>query len=142
VAKHHYRTDPAPKDKHIVIANAFSKPNEMGIAIVLGAMALKQFTGTVVVIADSPEGQVPHYLLGRFGSDYGGRQYPVAAIPPSVKVILMTAYPDRTLLDWFANPEAASIVRTWEEVNQLVRPHHGPGTRAAVLPSATMQYFG
>jgi lactate racemase len=141
-AKLLYRTDPAPKDKNIVIANAFSKPNEMGIAIVLGAMALEKFTGTVVVIADSPEGQVPHYLLGRFGSDYGGRQYPVAAIPDSVKVILMTAYPDRTLLDWFANPEVATVVRDWDEVLALVRPYHGQGTRAAVLPNATMQYFG
>ena len=141
-AKDLYRTDPAPKDKNIVIANAFSKPNEMGIAIVLGAMALEQFTGTVVVIADSPEGQVPHYLLGRFGSDYGGRQYPVAAIPPTVEVILMTAYPDRTLLDWFANPEDGTIVSSWEAVMELTRPHHGKGTRAAVLPNATMQYFG
>jgi len=136
-----YRTDLPPQNMDVVVANAFSKPNEMGIAILLGAMALKQFTGTVVVIADSPEGQVPHYLLGRFGSDYGGRQYPVAAIPPSVKVILMTAYPDRTLLDWFANPEDGTMVSGWEAVMELVRPHHGKGTRAAVLPNATMQYF-
>jgi len=141
-AKQLYRTDPTPRDKNIVIANAFSKPNEMGIAIVLGAMALEKFTGTVVVIADSPEGQVPHYLLGRFGSDYGGRQYPVAAIPPSVKVILMTAYPDRTLLDWFANPEVGTVIRDWDTVLELVRPYYGKGTRAAVLPNATMQYFG
>jgi nickel-dependent lactate racemase len=141
-AKQIYRTDPPPQNMDVVIANAFSKPNEMGIAILLGAMALKKFTGTVVVIADSPEGQVPHYLLGRFGSDYGGRQYPVAAIPPSVKVILMTAYPDRTLLDWFANPEDGTIVCDWDAVMEMVRLHHGQGTRAAVLPNATMQYFG
>ncbi len=141
-AQEHYRTDPPPQNMDVVVANAFSKPNEMGIAIVLGAMALKQFTGTVVVIADSPEGQVPHYLLGRFGSDYGGRQYPVAAIPASVKVILMTAYPDRTLLDWFANPEAGTVVRRWETVMELLSPQHGHGTRAAVLPNATMQYLG
>jgi hypothetical protein len=54
----------------------------------------------------------------------------------------MTAYPDRTLLDWFANPEEGCIVRSWEEVLQQMAPHYGPGTRAAVLPSATMQYFG
>jgi len=137
-----YRTDPSPQNVDLVVANAFSKPNEMGIAILLGAMALKQFSGTVVVIADSPEGQVPHYLLGRFGTDYGGRQYPYIAIPESLKVILMTAYPDRTLLDWFANPEVGTIVRDWDAVMELVRPHHGRGTRAAVLPNATMQYFG
>ena len=133
---------PGPENKDLVVANAFSKPNEMGIAILLGATALKQLTGTVVVIADSPEGQVPHYLLGRFGSDYGGRQYPLKTIPPDLKVIIMTAYPDRTLLDWFANPDEGCIVRSWEEVLQRVGPRHGKGTRAAVLPNATMQYFG
>ena len=137
-----YRTDPIPENKDLVVANAFSKPNEMGIAILLGATALKQLTGTVVVIADSPEGQVPHYLLGRFGSDYGGRQYPLKTIPPDLKVIIMTAYPDRTLLDWFANPDEGCIVRSWEEVLQRVGPRHGKGTRAAILPNATMQYFG
>jgi nickel-dependent lactate racemase len=140
-AREIYRTDPAPKNQDLVIANAFSKPNEMGIAILLGGMALKQFSGTVVVIADSPEGQVPHYLLGRFGTDYGGRQYPIIAIPPGLRLILMTAYPDRTLLDWFANPEAGTIVRSWEEVMQIVGPLHGRGAKVAILPNATMQYF-
>lgn len=141
-AKKTYRTEPRPRDKDLVVANAFSKPNEMGIAIALGASALKDYQGTVVVIADSPEGQVPHYLLGRFGRDYGGRQYPVAAIPASVNLIVMTSYPDRTLLDWFSNPNHASIARHWEEVMALTRPRHGQGTQAAVLPNATMQYFG
>jgi hypothetical protein len=113
----------------------------MGIAIMLGVAALKNYQGTVVVIADSPEGQVPHYLLGRFGRDYGGRQFPVAAIPETVNLIIMTAYPDRTILDWFSNPDSASVVRNWREVMNLVGPLHGKGTKAAVLPNATMQYF-
>jgi nickel-dependent lactate racemase len=140
-AKQIYSTDPIPVDKDLVVANAFSKPNEMGIAIMLGVAALKNYQGTVVVIADSPEGQVPHYLLGRFGRDYGGRQFPVAAIPETVNLIIMTAYPDRTILDWFSNPDSASVVRNWREVMNLVGPLHGKGTKAAVLPNATMQYF-
>ncbi|UCD79178.1 MAG: DUF2088 domain-containing protein [Desulfobacterales bacterium] len=140
-AKEIYLTDPTPANKDIVVANAFSKPNEMGIAIVLGIMALEELRGTVVVIADSPEGQVPHYLLGRFGRDYGGRQYPVAGIPPGVNLIIMTSYPDRTLLDWFSNPDDAAIARNWEEVMAMVRPRHGAGTQAAILPNATMQYY-
>lgn len=140
-AKKIYCTDPLPVDKDLVVANAFSKPNEMGIAIMLGVGALRGYQGTVVLIADSPEGQVPHYLMGRFGRDYGGRKYPIAAIPENVNLIIMTTYPDRTLLDFFSNPDSASIARNWREVLELVRPLHGKGTKAAVLPSATMQYF-
>lgn len=140
-AKKIYSTVPVPSGKELVVANAFSKPNEMGIAVRMGAMALEELRGTVVVIADSPEGQVPHYLLGRFGRDYGGRQYPVAALPTDVRLIVMTPYPDRTLLDWYSNPDDALLARNWEEVMSLVLPHHGKGTKAAVLPNATMQYY-
>ena len=142
MAKVHYLTADIPKSKDVAIANAFSKPNEMGIAVILGMSALKNFHGTVVVIADSPEGQVPHYLLGRFGTGYGGRQYPVASIPTGLNLIIMTPWPDRTILDWFSNPEAATVVRDWEAVRKLLKSVHGAGTKAAVLPNATMQYFG
>lgn len=141
MAKAHYLTPDAPKNKHVVICNAFSKPNEMGIAVVLGLLALENFQGTVVVIADSPEGQVPHYLLGRFGTGYGGRQYPVTSIRPGLNLIIMTPWPDRTILDWFSNPEAATVVRDWDAVKKLLKPIHGARTKAAIIPNATMQYF-
>jgi nickel-dependent lactate racemase len=140
-AKEIYETRPVPSGKELVVANAFSKPNEMGIAVRLGAMALRDLQGTVVVVADSPEGQVPHYLLGRFGRDYGGRQYPVGSIPATVDLVVMTAYPDRTLLDWYSNSDNARVFRNWEEVMGHVRRRHGTGTKAAVLPNATMQYY-
>lgn len=141
-AKPHYLTEPVPADKDLVIANAFSKPNEMGIAVVMGMMALKDMKGTVVVVADSPEGQVPHYLVGRFGRDYGGRQFPVASLPENLNLIVMTPHPDRTILDWFSNPEKGSVARNWNEVLNRLASTCGPGTKVAVLPNATMQYYG
>lgn len=141
-AKRIYLTDPAPINKSLVVANAFAKPNELCIALGLGASALNDNQGTVVVIADSPEGQVPHYLVSRFGRGYGGRQYPVATIPPGVNIVVMTSYPDRTLLDWYSNPDGPLMARSWEEVMEMVHPRHGAGTKAAILPNATMQYFG
>jgi len=140
-AKKHYRTEPMPAGNELVIANAFSKPNEMGIAVLMGVLALKDRKGTVVVIANSPEGQVPHYLLGRFGRDYGGRQFPVGSIPPGIDLIVMTAYPDRTILDWFSNPDTATVVRNWDEVMEKIRPRLSAGSKVAVLPDATMQYY-
>ena len=72
LAKDHYATDPKAAGKDLVISNAFVKANEMTIAARLGMAALKNSSGTVVVIAKSPEGQVVHYLLGRYGCNYGG----------------------------------------------------------------------
>lgn len=141
LAKDLYATSPRPRDADAVVANAFVKANEMGIAVLLGVLALKDFTGTVVVIADSPEGQVIHYLLGRFGRSYGGRQYPVAAIPPSVRLVVMAPHLDKNSGDWFANPEVITWTRTWTETLKLLQDTLRPGARVAVVPNATMQYY-
>jgi nickel-dependent lactate racemase len=141
LAKEIYATQPKPQGKEAVIANAFVKANEMAISVLLGVLALKDLAGTVVVIADSPEGQVIHYLVGRFGRDYGGRQYPIAALPQSVRLIVMAPRMDKTFGDWFANPEAITWTRNWGETLALLREDLKPGARLAVVPNATMQYY-
>ncbi|MEW6442264.1 MAG: lactate racemase domain-containing protein [bacterium] len=141
LAKELYAADPRPMDKDLVIANAFVKANEMGIAVLLGVLALKDFAGTVVVIADSPEGQVVHYLLGRFGTSYGGRQYPIAAIPPSIRLIVMAPHLDRNSGDWFSNPEVITWTRDWAQTLEVLRQTVKPDARVAVVPNATMQYY-
>jgi hypothetical protein len=95
----------------------------------------------VVVIADSPEGQVIHYLLGRFGRDYGGRQYPIGSLPSSVRLIVMAPRMDKTFGDWFSNPELITWTRDWEQTLALLRDEVKPGARLAVVPNATMQYY-
>jgi nickel-dependent lactate racemase len=141
LAKELYATHPRPCNKDVVIANAFVKANEMAISVLLGVLALKDLTGTVVVIADSPEGQVIHYLLGRFGRDYGGRQYPVGALPDTVRLIVMAPRMDKTFGDWFANPEMITWTKDWAETLALLRDEVKPGARVALLPNATMQYY-
>jgi hypothetical protein len=141
LAKELYATHPRPQNKDVVIANAFVKANEMAISVLLGVLALRDLTGTVVVIADSPEGQVIHYLLGRFGRDYGGRQFPVGALPDSVRLIVMAPRMDKTFGDWFANPESITWTKDWAQTLSLLQGEVKPGARVAVVPNATMQYY-
>jgi nickel-dependent lactate racemase len=141
LAKDVYATEPRPRDRDLIISNAFAKPNEMTIGIVLGAMALKNISGTLVIIANSPEGQVVHYLLGRFGRNYGGRQYPVGTVPPSINLIIMAHHLDRNFGDWVSNPEVITFTTNWDETIGLLRDTLGGGTRVSVLPNATMQYY-
>ncbi|MCB2227609.1 MAG: DUF2088 domain-containing protein [Desulfarculaceae bacterium] len=136
-----YATRPKPVDQDLIIANAFVKANEMPIAVALGRAALKPAGGTVVVIADAPEGQVVHYLLGRFGPSHGGRKYPVRPLGPELELIIMAPHLDRTFGDWFANPEVITFTRDWPSTLALLEARHGAGSRVAVLPDATMQYF-
>ncbi|MBW2182020.1 MAG: hypothetical protein JRG81_16875, partial [Deltaproteobacteria bacterium] len=142
LAKDVYAADPLPSNKDLVISNAFVKANEMTIAILMGALSLENFSGTVVIIANSPEGQVVHYLLGKFGRNYGGRQYPVGGeIPPNLKLIILAPHFDKTFADWLPNPEVITWTKTWEETMTLLKKSFGPGTRTAVIPNATMQYY-
>ncbi|MBU4316503.1 MAG: DUF2088 domain-containing protein [Proteobacteria bacterium] len=140
-AKDHYATFPKPENKDIVISNAFVKANEMAIAMGMGIRPLKNLTGTVVIIATSPEGQVIHHLLGRWGRNYGGRQYPVASIPPSIKLIIMAPYSDKNFGDWFSNPEVITWTRSWDQTLAVLKKYHGSHADVAVIPDATMQYY-
>ena len=141
IAADHYDTKPMPSGKQLTISNAFVKANEMVIATLMGILPLENLSGTIVIIADSPEGQVIHYLLGRWGSGYGGRQYPVTAVPDSVELIIMAPCFDKTFGDWFANPEVVTFTESWEETLEILKPRFGSGTEVAVIPNATMQYY-
>lgn len=141
LAKDVYAAEPRPRNKEIVLSNAFAKANEMPVAVVAGALALENFAGTIVIFAKTPEGQVTHYLLRSFGRNYGGTLHPTAAIPESIKVILVNPYRDRTSTDWVANPEVFTWVKDWESACASLREEYGSGTRVAVVPNATMQYY-
>lgn len=141
IAKEAYATYPIPHDKDLVIANAFAKANEMAIAVRVGLMTLSAHSGTVVVIANAPEGQVIHYLLGRFGRNYGGRQYPVSTLPSNLELIIMTPFPDKGFADWFSNPETVTLTRNWESTMNVLRAKFEAKSRVAVIPNATMQYI-
>ncbi len=141
VAAVHYDTKPMPSGKQLTIANAFVKANEMAIATLTGILPLENLSGTIVIIADSPEGQVIHYLLGRWGTKYGGRQYPLTAVPDSVNLIIMAPFLDKTFGDWFANPEVITFTESWEETLEILKLRFRKGTKVAVIPNATVQYF-
>ena len=141
VAKPHYAADPKPVNKNVVVANAFAKANEMAIAILCGVLGLGNLTGTVVVIANAPEGQVTHYLMRSFGRDYGGLSHPPGRLIPSINLIVVAPYLDRTFGDWVGNPELITWTKSWDEALERLTEIHGPGTSVGVVPNATMMYY-
>jgi nickel-dependent lactate racemase len=141
LAREVYSVGRRPQGCRLVIANAFVKANEMFIAARIGASALADGTGTVVIIADSPEGQIPHYLQRSFGRAHGGRQVSPTEIPPGVRIIVVAPQWDATSTDWVKNPEVITRTRDWGETLSLLGREFGPGTRAAVLPEASIIYF-
>jgi len=141
LAKDVYAAEPRPRGNNLVVCNAFAKANEMAIAILCGGMALENFSGTVVILANAPDGQVTHYLVRSFGRDYGGRQYPVGIVPPSLEVIIVTPHPDKTFGDWVRNPEVITWTKSWGQTLGLLKEKFGEGSKVGVLHDATMMYF-
>jgi nickel-dependent lactate racemase len=141
-AKEIYALDRTESNRDLVIVNAFAKPNEMLIAYLVGIETLlPRLEGTIVILANAPEGQVVHYLLGRFGEDYGGLKYPTTRVYDEWKLVIQAPHFDKTFGDWFANPDAITWTRDWEGTLEVLRPLHGPGSKVAVVPNATMTYY-
>jgi nickel-dependent lactate racemase len=129
----------------LAVCNAYAKANESAIALLFSLMVLKPKDGMAVLISDAPEGQVPHYVMRAWGSDYGGRHY---APKPSgflrilmKKLIVMAPYPDRTGLDLICQVDDATIVKTWPEVLAILENDFPGSAKVAVVQDGTMQYL-
>jgi hypothetical protein len=141
LAREVYAVRPPQSAPDVVIANAFAKANEMFIAVHAATLALGPGGGAVVVIADAPEGQIPHYLQRGFGREHGGRQYPIAEVPPGIELIVVAPRHDRNFADWVRNPEVIRWTKEWAGALDILTARFGPKLRAAVLPEATTIYY-
>ena len=128
----------------LVVSNAYAKANESAIALGLGLSLTTRGQGTVVLICDAPEGQIPHYLMRAWGSDYGGRHYtprPPGFVPRFLKkLIVLAPHPDRLSLDMICNADDAVYVKTWPQVLSLLETDFPGAAKVAVLQDGTMQY--
>jgi nickel-dependent lactate racemase len=129
----------------LAICNAYAKANESAIALIFALTLLKPREGVAVLISDAPEGQVPHYVVRVWGSDYGGRHYSPRprgfAQRLMKKLIVMAPYPDRTSLDLICHVDDALIVKTWPEVLVLIEKEFPGGAKVAVVQDGTMMHM-
>jgi lactate racemase len=137
---HYYTLKSLEND--VVIANAYAKANESNICLPAGIPLINKKGGDLVIISNAPEGQVTHYLVGIFGRDNYACQYGQCNIPDYVKhVIIYSEYPHPGS-SWFKKNEKILYMNHWQDVLELLQKSHGPGTRTAVIPDGTNQYFG
>ena len=136
---------PAAAGFDIVVCNTYAKASESVIALILGLRVMKPGEGTVALISDAPEGQVPHYVFRSWGSDYGGRHHTSRGpgfIPRLMKkLIVMAPYPDRTSLDMICHNDDGEFVKTWPEVLEILEKDFPGEAKVAVIQDGTMQYM-
>jgi nickel-dependent lactate racemase len=137
-AKDHYLT-PHAEGQDIVIANTFAKANEGFIGAAIGYSSVAQ-GGDVVLIANAPDGQVTHYLLGPFGSTSFAPLRQGARVPPHVnRLIVFSEYPDLASRSWFGESDKVIFKNSWDEILELLSSHK-EDTKVTVYPNAEIQY--
>ena len=137
-----YATSPV-EGQDAVVMNIYAKANEGFLALPLSMLPLRGGGGDLVLIANSPEGFVTHYLAGSFGTKMGGRLWLARTSPPPNvdRTIMFTTYVDRAGAGWFGPSESVVWAKTWAEVIDLLAEKHGENVKVAVVPDATLQYF-
>jgi nickel-dependent lactate racemase len=142
-AKSHYHT-PKAQGEAIVIANTFVKANE-AIAVGLGTAfgAINPQGGDVVLIANAPDGQVTHYLLGTFGNKPAGEMNFQVQLPQHInQVCIFSEYPDVTGQNYIEKSDKIFFTDRWDEVIKTLQASNAPAPKVAVYPSADIQYNG
>jgi nickel-dependent lactate racemase len=139
-AKTHYRTSKID-NMDIVISNNYAKSSESAIGLSVAVPMVSSQGGDIVVITNAPEGQVNHYLAGLFGKNTYAIQHKEFKVPSYInRVIIYNEYPYPGSNCYEENPKI-SYSNHWDEIIRSLRKDHGPGTRVAVIPDATNQYF-
>jgi len=136
----HYLT-PAASEKDIVIANTFAKANEAITGLLAAFPSVRKEGGDVVLIANAPEGQMTHYLMGPFGNEIGGHLQLQMKPPPNVnRLIVFSEYPELSSKKYLEDTDKVVLVHDWEEVLKLLGENHKSGAKVAVYPSSDIQY--
>jgi len=141
LAKEVYATDAVP-GVDIAISNGYGKGTESYHAVHIGTSMLSEAGGDLVIISNSPEGIVPHYLMGAWGEDTGGRFWQKRRpLPPKAKrFILVSKYLDRAQSGRLAPLDLMTWCRTWPEALEVLRQDYPSGAKVAVIPDGTIQY--
>ncbi|MFC2072714.1 lactate racemase domain-containing protein [Chloroflexota bacterium] len=139
-AKPHYLATNT-RDNDIVIANNFIKAGEFSMALA-ALPAVTHQGGSIVIIANSPSGEVVHYLLGNFGKTIFGSIHRSRTVAPHINnLIIYTEYPECAVLGHFADREKVLLTSDWKQVIQRLEKSHGASAKVAVYPNAGIQYF-
>jgi nickel-dependent lactate racemase len=141
-AKTHYLT-PKAQDKEIVIANTFAKVRESAMGTRIAFPSVTQKGGDVVLIRNAPEGQIVHYLFGKFGRTIKSRFGPKVNIPPHINhLISYTEYPDMAGAGSVGDSAKVLLMDRWSDILDTLQKFHGENTTVAIYPNADIQYFG
>ncbi len=135
-----YRT-PKATGFDLVIANCYAKASESMIGLSAAIPLVSRRGGDIVIITNTPEGQVTHYIGGIFGKTTFAVHYTPCEIPDHVNhLIIYNEYPHPGST-WFKENSKIINLSRWDEALSVLQTSQRPDASAAIIPEATNQYF-
>ncbi len=135
-AKRWHRCESPEAD--IVVANGYLRENEPYACFWPAYNSVKE-DGSIVIIANDPDGDINHWLMGAHGKTTGGSLWSEGPMPlhRGARLIIHSPYKLRSLEMFMGPPETTTWIKEWGDVVEELRKHHGPGSKVAVLPDAS-----
>ncbi|MCX7965907.1 MAG: lactate racemase domain-containing protein [Syntrophorhabdaceae bacterium] len=137
----HYSTS-IPYKADIVFANSLSKANEAAISLSMAESLLKDTGGNIVLICDVSEGQIVHYLFGRFGKNIWGRlPFGIRKKQEKVKnIFIYSRYRDIANEFWFGTDKHIHWLKDMNEIIKILEEeYNGKKPDVLIIPDATIQ---
>jgi len=121
----------------IVVVGSYMRENEHYLRIWPASNSVKK-GGTIVLVNDCPDGDINHWIFNRHGKNVGARLWNPRPreVPKEARLIIYGDYPLKSFLMRY-DPDKVQWIRSWEEVIETLKNHHGPGSSVAVIPDGT-----
>ena len=122
----------------IVVANGYMRENEPPVCFWPAYNSVKE-DGSIVIIANDPDGGINHWLFCAHGKTTGASLWSGGPSPlyRGARLIIHSPYKLRSVEMMMGPPETTTWIKEWDEVVEELRKHHGPGSKVAVLPDAS-----
>ncbi len=133
---------PVVRDADVVVANTYPIENQAVKSTWPMVQSLRP-GGTGVLVSFSPEGTAAHhFLVSRFGTDYGGKMYGGRGelwFKNAANLIVLSDRLSRYERELFGQPEKIHHARTWDAVLAELKRLGPDNPRTAVYPYAAIQ---
>ena len=125
----------------LMVLNAFPIEESPEKALWAAQESLNE-RGDIVLVWQNTYGLLPHYLVGTFGSDYGGKKWQEPGplrLQQARKLFIYADSLSKHEQRWWGPEEMIMWYRDWKALIEELKIFHGKGTRVAVYPYATLQ---
>ena len=125
----------------VIVANTYPVEGQPEKASWAGEKYLRR-GGTFVAIEMAACGHLPHYLIGRFGMNYGGPVWEPTRgcrIKEASRVLVLSPYLSRVDKEWWGKDENVVWCESWGQILIELKKTHGKGTKVGIFPTATIQ---